>query len=122
MGLLFANAPAQVPTDSSQKVNEYYEILLEQLPTPVGGYTSLQEKLYFPDGNYSMDFEAHLLIWISIDSQGQVADYKIVNKNCAQPFCDSAVNAITSINWNPAYRNGVPVSVGMYLPITFKMQ
>ncbi len=117
-----ANSPAVEASILADSVNEYYEVLVENIPEPIDGYQSFQRKLAFPEGNYSRDFEANVLIWIFIDTSGKVIDYNIVNNDCEPQFCESVINAVLTTNWTPACREGEPVSVGMYLPICFKSE
>ncbi len=99
--------------------SRYQEILLDRLPQPVGGYDQLREKIEYPKIAVESGIQGKVLIWVFIDKNGHPVKFRIVEGEENGIFSQPAVAALKNTIWTPAVREGRPVGVGIYIPITF---
>ncbi len=96
-------------------------IYLESIPQPVDGYQSLHDKCTYPWAAKVLRKEVEILIWVLVDAEGNVADYKIIRGAENTLFTQEVISVVESSKWIPARREGEPVDVGLYIPFKFKI-
>lgn len=94
----------------------------DKAPEPVGGFAALSEALDYPESAQKSQIEGNVLVWVQIDENGVVKRTRIARSLDPSGCDDAAVNAITSVRWNPAYLRGRPVAVWVAIPIQFKLK
>jgi TonB family protein len=90
-------------------------------PEPVEGYAVIQKNVVYPELAVKAGVEGVVIVQADIDENGNVTGTKIQQSLGANGCDESAVNAIRSVQWKPAQKDGRPVAVSVYIPVDFKM-
>lgn len=93
----------------------------EELPSPVGGIKSLQEKVHYTEIARRAGVEGTVYIEAKIDKNGNVID-AIVKKGLGAGLDDEALNAVKSTKFIPGKQRGKPVNVKMTIPVKFVLK
>lgn len=94
----------------------------DEPPQPIGGFAAIQRKLVYPEIARKAGVEGRVIIWARVDEQGNVVGTKI-QKSLGPNGCDeAAVNAIKSVQWNPAKQRDRAVKVWIAVPVDFKLR
>lgn len=102
--------------------------VVEQMPTFRGGGTQklveyIDKQVVWPKANDKIiQTEGRVFVSFTVDAQGQVRDAKVVKG--FQPLFDAAaLEAVRSLDgFKPAKSNGKPVSMGMTVPVNFRLK
>ena len=90
-------------------------------PEPVGGYKELYKKIRYPEAASLVYGEATVTIQTKVNDQGKVVDYQVKEPYGSGEFVKSAVDAIKSIKWHPAFLQGKAVEAWFTVPIHYKL-
>ena len=93
----------------------------EELPSPVGGIKTLQEKVHYTEIARRIGQEGTVYIQAKIDKNGDVVDAKVI-KSLGAGLDEEALNAVISTKFNPGKQRGKPVNVKMVIPIKFVLK
>jgi TonB family protein len=107
--------------EKNEPINENdYSAIVENMPGPVGGLYSIQEKIVYPEIAKQTGTEGKVIILAFIDESGTVAHAKVLNGIGAG--CDkAALNAVKQTRFKPGRQDGKPVKVQVTIPIMFKL-
>ncbi|OGU69643.1 MAG: hypothetical protein A2W30_03975, partial [Ignavibacteria bacterium RBG_16_36_9] len=81
----------------------------EELPSPVGGFNALLEKLYYTEIARRADIEGTVTIAAMINKYGEVVEAKIV-KGIGGGLDDIALDAVLNTKFHPGKQRGKPVN------------
>lgn len=108
--------------ESDKPINENdYLPIAENMPGPVGGMYSIQEKITYPEIAKRAGLQGKVLIVAFIDENGNVSHTKVV-KGLGGGIDEMASDAVRKTKFNPGRQNGKPVKVQVTIPIVFKLQ
>lgn len=98
-------------------------VVVEKMPSFVGGekalYKYLSENLKFPSSGGHV--EGKVYVSFVVDKDGSISEVEVI-KGIGPKFDEAARKVVeNSPKWNAGHQRGVPVSVRMVLPITFKL-
>jgi TonB family protein len=94
---------------------------LDALPEPVGGFEEIQKNLSYPEFARKDGIEGKVLVEATINEAGEIIDTRIVESLCTE--CDrEAIQAIYSVRWKAATKQGVPVASRVSIPISFRLR
>ncbi|MDZ7626730.1 MAG: energy transducer TonB [Ignavibacteriaceae bacterium] len=93
----------------------------EELPSPVGGIKSLQEKVHYTEIARRAGVEGTVYIEAKIDKNGNVID-AIVKKGLGAGLDEEALNAVKFTKFIPGKQRGKPVNVKMTIPVKFVLK
>jgi TonB family protein len=94
----------------------------DKLPQPVGGFKAIQEELIYPEIALKTGIQGRVIVYAHISNEGKVLNTKVV-ESIDPEGCDiAAVNAIKSVQWEPAMQEDKAVNVWISVPITFKLK
>jgi protein TonB len=115
--------PVKLPNNPPPKprVDLSDEIFIEipdELPSPVGGLKSLQEKVHYTEIARRAGVEGTVFIGARIDKNGNVVD-AFVKKGLGGGLDEEALNAVKSIKFLPGKQRGKAVNVKTVIPIKF---
>jgi protein TonB len=110
--------PAKPDIDLSDEI--FIEIP-EELPSPVGGLKSIQEKVHYTEIARRAGVEGTVYIQAKIDKNGDVMD-AIVIKGLGAGLDEEALNAVKSTKFVPGKQRGKTVNVKMVIPIKFVLK
>ncbi len=88
---------------------------------PAGGAAALAEALRYPESARKEGFSGITIINILVDENGSVLETKLL-KSSGNEECDAAAeDAIRSIEWRSAKKDGKPVRAWVAMPVVFRM-
>ncbi len=90
-------------------------------PQPDGGFKAIQSNLAYPGKAKNAGVEGRVVVNIHIDEYGNVTEAEIL-KSLDSACDESAINAMKSVMWEPAKKDGKPVSVWIGVPVVFKLK
>jgi protein TonB len=93
----------------------------EELPAPIGGLKSLQEKVHYTEIARRAGVEGTVFIEVKIDKNGNVVD-AFVKKGLGAGLDEEALNAVRLTTFIPGKQRGRPVNVIMVIPIKFVLK
>jgi len=107
--------------ETDKPINESdYSAIVENMPGPIGGLFSIQEKIVYPEIAKRTGTQGKVIILAFIDENGTVVYAKVLNGIGAG--CDkAALDAVKQTRFNPGRQNGKPVKVQVTIPIMFKL-
>jgi protein TonB len=95
--------------------------VVEEIPTPIGGLNSIQEKVHYTEIARRAGVEGTVFIEARIDKKGNVAD-AIVKKGLGAGLDEEALNAVLLTKFNPGKQRGKAVNVKMVIPVKFVLK
>ena len=93
----------------------------EELPAPIGGLKSLQEKVHYTEIARRAGVEGTVFIEVKIDKNGNLVD-AFVKKGLGAGLDEEALNAVRLTTFIPGKQRGRPVNVIMVIPIKFVLK
>ena len=108
--------PPPPPNDEKEAWVDY-----DSAPEVVGGFGEVAKVLKYPESARKSGITGFVDVTLQIDEEGKVVDSKI--KKSLQPDCDkAALEALKSVKWKPALKDGKPVKVWVTVPVMFKLR
>ncbi|MCU0332874.1 MAG: energy transducer TonB [Ignavibacteriaceae bacterium] len=101
--------------------DEIFIEIPEELPSPVGGLKSLQEKVHYTEIAKRIGLEGTVYIQAKIDKNGDVVEV-IVLKGLGAGLDEEALNAVKLTKFVPGKQRGKAVKVKMVIPIKFVLK
>lgn len=98
--------------------------IVEEMPSPKGGYEEfykfIGENMVYPAVARKAGIEGKVVLEITINKKGKLDDARVV-KGIGYGCDDEALRVMKLWEeWNPGKQRGVPRTIRMYMPITFK--
>jgi protein TonB len=124
--ILRTEAPAAPVTDHVAESKETPSaprepfVVVEQMPELVGGLTSVQEQLRYPEFARKAGVEGRVIVQFVVDEGGRVEQPRIV-RGLGAGLDAEALRVVRQVRFIPGHQRGVPVKVKMSLPITFRL-
>ena len=111
--------PAQPPP----KIPKEPEIFIwsEVMPQPIGGLTTIQNKVNYIEIAKRIKLEGTVYIEAIIDEKGNVIESKIIKK-IGGGLDQEALNAVADTKFHPGLQRGKPVKVKITIPIKFVLR
>jgi TonB family protein len=100
---------------------ETYFVKVDEMPEPIGGMKSIQEKIVYPELAKRAGIEGRVFIMAFIDETGNVADAKVI-KGVGHGLDEAALEAVKQAKFIPGKQKGEPKKVQIAIPIVFKLQ
>jgi periplasmic protein TonB len=101
--------------------DEIFIEIPEDLPSPIGGIKSLQEKVRYTEIARRAGIEGTVYIQAKIDKNGDVVQVNVL-KGLGAGLDEEALNAVKSTKFEPGKQRGRPVNVKMTIPIKFVLK
>lgn len=90
-------------------------------PQPIGGFPALQQAVRYPETAHAARREGRVVLNVSVYAGGQLGAVTIVS-SFGDPACEqAAIDAVRSVQWQPAMRNNRPVPATVGIPIIFRL-
>lgn len=116
------NFRAEILQDHQAQVcGEEVFMVVEQMPEPIGGMASLQERIEYPEFARKAGIEGRVFVQFSVGPQGEVFD-PVVQRGVHKTLDAEALRVIHTTAFEPGLQKGDPVCVRMSLPVTFRLQ
>lgn len=110
--------PDKPPVHTNTIDDEIIFEVVEEMPAPIGGLKSIQEKVHYTEIARRAGVEGTVFIEAKIDKNGNVVD-AFVKKGLGAGLDTEALNAVLSTKFNPGKQRGKAVNVKMVIPIKF---
>ena len=115
---LIDNAP---PPKEEKKVEEpVYFVAVEEMPEPIGGLKSIQNKITYPDLAKKAGIEGKVFILAYVDENGNVTKAEVI-KGIGLGCDEAALDAVRLTKFKPGKQRGKPIKVQITIPISFKL-
>ena len=98
---------------------------IDEMPEFPGGLEALGvwlgQNIQYPEAAQLAGVQGKVIVSFTVEVDGSISDCKVVQS--LSPSCDAeALRAVKSMpRWKPGMYEGQPVSVGFFLPISFKI-
>lgn len=100
--------------------NDFF-VAVEDMPEPIGGLKSIQEKIHYPEIAKRAGIEGKVYVLAFINENGDVVSAKII-KGIGAGCDEAALDAVKQTKFNPGRQRGKAVKVQVSIPISFKLQ
>ena len=114
------NPPPPQPPPKIPKEPEIF-IWSEVMPQPIGGLTTIQNKVNYTEIAKRIKLEGTVYIEAIIDEKGNVIESKIIKK-IGGGLDQEALNAVADTKFHPGLQRGKPVKVKITIPIKFVLR
>jgi TonB family protein len=96
-------------------------VAYNKAPEVVGGFGEIVKVLKYPEAARKAGITGLVAVAIQIDEKGKIVDSKIAKS--LDPECDkAALEALKSVKWKPAMKDGKPVKVWVTVPVKFNLK
>ena len=113
--------PALPPKEETEIEEEtVYFVAVEEMPEPLGGLKSIQEKIVYPEIAKRARVEGKVFVKAFVDETGKVTSAEIV-KGIGAGCDEAAVDAVLQTKFSPGKQRGRPIKVQVTIPIVFKL-
>jgi protein TonB len=111
------------PPKEEKKIEEepIYFVVVEDMPEPIGGIQSIQNKIVYPDIAKRAGVKGKVFVLAFVDEKGNVTK-TVVQKGLGAGLDEAAEDAIKQTKFKPGMQRGKPVKVQVMIPIVFKLQ
>jgi periplasmic protein TonB len=111
-----------LPPKEETKIEEetVYFVAVEEMPEPLGGLKSIQEKIVYPEIAKRARVEGKVFVKAFVDETGTVTSAEIV-KGIGAGCDEAAIDAVLQTKFSPGKQRGRPIKVQVTIPIVFKL-
>lgn len=117
----FALAGNGKNTSAPLSNDSMFFVVVEEMPSPIGGIKGIQEKIVYPDIAKQNGIEGRVFIKAYIDEEGDVVKAEVM-KGIGYGCDEAALNAVKQTKFKPGAQRGKKVKVQVAVPIVFKLQ
>ena len=113
--------PALPPKEETEIEEEtVYFVAVEEMPAPIGGLKSIQQKIVYPEIALRARVEGKVFVKAFVDETGTVTSAEIV-KGIGAGCDEAAIDAVLQTKFSPGKQRGRPIKVQVTIPIIFKL-
>ncbi len=116
-----AEIEAPPPPKEEREEEPTYFVAVEEMPAPIGGIKSIQEKIVYPEIAKRAGVEGKVYILAFVNEQGEVTKAQVI-KGIGAGCDEAALNAVLKTRFTPGKQRGKPVKVQVSIPIVFKLK
>jgi protein TonB len=98
--------------------NDIYYVAVDQMPVPVGGSESINQKTVYPQQARSNNIQGTVYVLAFIDERGNVKKTSLI-KGIGYGCDQSASQAVKSTRFEPGILHGMTVKVQLTVPVIF---
>src|SRR5699024_9863080 len=100
---------------------ESFFVVVEQMPTLIGGLAELQKGITYPEMARRAGIEGRVIVQFIVNEQGKVEDPRVI-RGIGGGCDEEALRAVRKASFKPGRQRGKPVRVQYSLPVIFKLQ
>ena len=119
-----SNKKIMSPEAVNQAESGKFFVEFDKAPAPVGGFAAIQNNLKYPEIARKAGIEGRVILNVLVEADGSVTDAKVL-KNLGEGHngcAESAIAAVKAVAWEPAEKDGKPVSVWIGIPVIFRLK
>ncbi len=115
------NASArQAIVEKAEPVADDVFVVVEEMPTLVGGLKVLQEQIQYPEIAKKAGIEGRVILQFIVDEEGNVTDPQVV-KGLGGGISEEALRVLQATKFTPGRQNGENVKVKLSIPFSFRL-
>lgn len=95
-------------------------VVVEDMPAPVGGAASIQERITYPDMAKQAGIEGRVIVQFVVDTDGTARDLQVV-RGIGGGADEEALRVIQETTFTPGMQRGHTVPVRLSWPVTFQL-
>ncbi|MDZ7625355.1 MAG: energy transducer TonB [Ignavibacteriaceae bacterium] len=120
--IIQVNEQPALPPKKETEIEEEtgYFVAVEEMPEPLGGLKSIQEKIVYPEIALRARVEGKVFVKAFVDETGKVTSAEIV-KGIGAGCDEAAIDAVLQTKFSPGKQRGRPIKVQVTIPIVFKL-
>lgn len=117
-----SNEPTVIPPKEVTEIEEEpaYFVAVEEMPAPIGGLKSIQEKIVYPEIAVRAGVEGKVFVRAFVDENGSVTKAEVV-KGIGAGCDEAAIDAVLQTKFSPGKQRGRAIKVQITVPIVFKL-
>lgn len=115
-----APPPPPPADDEEEEVEPEIFVIVEQMPELIGGLSSIQSKIRYPEIARKAGVEGRVIVQFVVNESGSVED-PVVVRGIGAGCDEEAIRAVLQAQFTPGKQRGQSVKVKMSLPITFRL-
>lgn len=108
------------PTATTPPDENQVSQVVEDMPEPVGGAASIQERISYPDMARRAGVEGRVVVQFVVDTDGTPRDLQVV-RGIGAGADEEALRVIQETTFTPGMQRGRAVPVRMSWPVTFRL-
>jgi protein TonB len=111
--------PVPPPKEEMKEEEPSYFVAVEEMPEPIGGLQSIQEKVDYPEIARRAGIEGKVFVRAYVDETGLVKRAEVI-KGIGLGCDEAALNAVLNTKFKPGKQRGKLIKVQIVIPIVFK--
>jgi protein TonB len=113
--------PKQADEEADGDDEEDFFVLVEQMPELVGGISSLQKKIKYPENAIRANIEGRVYVQFIVNEKGEVENPRVI-RGIGGGCDEEALRVVKQAKFRPGLQRGRPVRVQFNLPVIFRLQ
>lgn len=113
--------PKQADEEADGDDEEDFFVLVEQMPELVGGISSLQKKIKYPENAIRANIEGRVYVQFIVNEKGEVENPRVI-RGIGGGCDEEALRVVKQAKFKPGLQRGRPVRVQFNLPVIFRLQ
>ena len=106
--------------ETEEEPEDHIFVVVEQMPTMIGGLEALLEDLKYPRLAQRAGLEGTVVVIVVIEKDGKPSNARIA-KSVVEVLDEAAVEAVLKQRFEPAMQRNRPVRVEMAIPVHFRL-
>ncbi|MEX0720230.1 MAG: M56 family metallopeptidase [Balneolaceae bacterium] len=112
------NLPPKPPFPEEDQSD--YFVVVEEMPSPIGGIQAIQSKVVYPDMARRAGIEGRVTVQFIVNEEGDVEKAKVI-RGIGGGADEEALRVLNEAKFEPGIQRGRPVRVQFYLSIDFRL-
>jgi len=108
-----------VPGSNSSDEEDYF-VVVEEMPELIGGLTSIQRNIQYPEMARRAGIEGRVYVQFIVNENGDVEEPRVI-RGIGGGADEEALRAVRDAKFKPGVQRGRPVRVQYSLPVVFKL-
>jgi len=104
-----------------QTADEDFFVVVEDMPELIGGLTSIQREIRYPEMARRAGIEGRVFIQFIVNEQGDVENPRVI-RGIGGGADEEALRVVRQAKFTPGMQRGRPVRVQYSIPISFRLQ
>lgn len=113
--------PKQADEENDGEDEEDFFVVVEQMPEIIGGISSLQQKIKYPENAIRANIEGRVYVQFIVNEKGEVENPRVI-RGIGGGCDEEALRVVKQAKFRPGLQRGRPVRVQFNLPVIFRLQ
>lgn len=113
--------PPPEKADTEEELEEEIFVVVEEMPTIIGGLERLYEVIEYPEMARQAGLEGMVVVQFIVTPQGTPIE-PVVQRSAGKVLDQAAIDAIMQLTFTPGRQRQKPVSVRFSIPVRFRLE